>query len=127
MAEGWARHLHGDLVEASSAGIIAHGLNPLAVQVMEEAGVDISGQQSQRMAEFVGVPLDVVITVCGHADENCPVLPGNCRKLHVPFDDPPSLARNAASEEEALEQYRRVRDEIREFVQGLPDVLVSEG
>ncbi len=123
MAEGWAKSLHGDRYAIYSAGIEAHGLNPHAVQVMQEAGIDITGQQSQRLEELAEVELDLVVTVCGHADENCPVLPVQCQKLHVPFDDPPALARETSSEEEALECYRRVRDEIRNFVQGLPEVV----
>ncbi len=125
MAEGWAKQLHGEKYAIYSAGIEAHGLNPQAVQVMQEAGVDISGQQSQRIEELADVSFDTVITVCGHADENCPVLPIECRKLHVPFDDPPRLARDAATEEDALNCYRRVRDEIRQFVDRLPEELAS--
>lgn len=123
MAEGWAKHFHDGRYQVYSAGIEAHGLNPNAVQVMQEAGIDITGQQSQRLEELANVELDVVVTVCGHADENCPVLPIDCQKMHVPFDDPPALARNAASEAEGLSHYRRVRDEIREFAQRLPSVL----
>ncbi|MGI9328726.1 MAG: arsenate reductase ArsC [Pseudomonadales bacterium] len=125
MAEGWAKSMHGDRFDIYSAGIEAHGLNPSAVQVMQEAGVDITGQQSQRLEELADVKLDLVVTVCGHADENCPVLPVACRKVHVPFDDPPALARAAASDEAALDCYRRVRDEIREFVDGLPALAVA--
>ncbi len=123
MAEGWTRALHGDRYDARSAGIEAQGLNRYAVEVMREAGVDISQQRSQRWDDLQDVDLELVITVCGHADEHCPVLPVACRKLHVPFDDPPALARNAATEEERLQHYRRVRDEIREFVRSLPEVL----
>jgi len=123
MAEGWTRALHGNRYEVYSAGIEAHGLNPSAVLVMKEAGVDISQQQSQRLEELAGVKLDVVITVCGHADKNCPTLPGDTLKLHAPFDDPPALAQNAASEEAGLEHYRRVRDEIRDYVKRLPERL----
>ncbi len=125
MAEGWAKSVHGDRFAIFSAGIEAHGLNPNAVQVMQEAGVDITDQKSQRLEELADIELDLVVTVCGHADENCPVLPVKCQKVHVPFDDPPALAREASNEEEALEHYRRVRDEIRDFVQGLPEVLES--
>ncbi|WP_417847258.1 arsenate reductase ArsC [Thalassoglobus sp.] len=116
MAEGWARHLHGDKIDAYSAGIEAHGMNPNAVKVMAEAGVDITGQSSKLASSLEDIPLDVVITVCGHADENCPGFLGKARVVHVGFDDPPKLAKEAASEEEALDHYRRVRDEIREFV-----------
>lgn len=123
MAEGWARHLKGDQLHAYSAGVAPHGLNPLAVQVMAEAGVDISGQQSQHIGEFKDVPLDWVISVCDHARETCPVLPGHTRQLHVGFDDPPRLAATAKTSEEALAPYRRVRDEIRKFVEQMPGNL----
>ncbi len=124
MAEGWARHVLADKVDAYSAGIEAHGLNPHAVQVMQEAGVDISGQTSQLASTLADVPLDLVVTVCGHADENCPVFLTKARVVHVGFDDPPKLAKSAASEEEGLQHYRRVRDEIRDFVRDrLPELL----
>lgn len=116
MAEGWARHLLADRIEAYSAGIEAHGLNPNAVRVMREAGVDISGQSSKLASSLADVPFDLVITVCGHADENCPAFLGRARVVHVGFDDPPKLAKMAASDEEALGHYRRVRDEIRQFI-----------
>lgn len=116
MAEGWARHLRGDKVEPYSAGIEAHGMNQNAVKVMAEAGVDITGQSSKLADSLADVDFDLVITVCGHADENCPAFLGKSRVVHVGFDDPPKLAKTAANEEEALGHYRRVRDEIREFV-----------
>jgi len=116
MAEGWARHLQGERIEAYSAGIKTHGLNPNAVKVMAEAGVDISGQRSKLVDELVGVPLDYVVTVCDHAHETCPLFPGKTKVVHVGFDDPPRLAKTAETEEEALGHYRRVRDEIRAFV-----------
>ncbi|TWT76473.1 Arsenate-mycothiol transferase ArsC2 [Planctomycetes bacterium CA13] len=126
MAEGWARHFHNDTIVAYSAGIEAHGMNPNAMRVMKEAGVDISGQSSKLADTLIDVSLDLVITVCGHADENCPVFLTKAKLVHVGFDDPPKLAKQAASEEEALDQYRRVRDEIRDFVsKRLPD-LISE-
>lgn len=117
MAEGWARHLLGDRIEPYSAGIEAHGMNPHAVQVMSEAGIDITGQSSKLATTFADVPFDLVVTVCGHADENCPAFLGKARVLHVGFDDPPKLAKSAASEDEKLEHYRRVRDEIRRFIE----------
>ena len=123
MAEGWARALKGDVFEPYSAGIETHGLNPNAVKVMDEAGVDISGHHSQHVDELADVALDLVITVCGHAHDNCPVFPGGARVVHHGFDDPPVLAMAAATEEEALNHYRRVRDEIRTFVEGLPENL----
>jgi len=119
MAEGWARHLKGDLIEAYSAGIETHGLNPRAVRVMAEAGVDISGHQSKNVEALKDIPFDLVITVCGHAHEHCPVFLGKATVQHVGFDDPPALARGAKTEEEALAPYRRVRDEIRAFVETL--------
>lgn len=123
MAEGWARHLKSDAVEPFSAGIVAHGLNPNAVLVMNEAGVDISSQQSKTVREIQDIHFDYVVTVCGHADAHCPVFPGNARVVHVGFDDPPALAKSAATPEEALQHYRRVRDEIRAFVETLPASL----
>ena len=119
MAEGWARQLKGDVIEAYSAGIETHGLNPRAVQVMAEAGVDISRHRSKHVDELKDVPFDLVVTVCGHAHELCPVFFGPAKVVHVGFDDPPALARGAKSEEEALAPYRRVRDEIRAFVETL--------
>ena len=126
MAEGWTRHLKGDRINALSAGTEPFDLNPRAVQAMAEAGVDINGNKSQHIDEFADTKLDWVVTVCGHAQEHCPVLPGHTRTIHVGFDDPPKLAENAASEEEAMTHYRRVRDEIRAFVEQLPDVLTLE-
>ncbi len=123
MAEGWTRHLKGDCIEVYSAGIETHGLNPNAVTVMAESGVDISGHTSQHIDEFKDVQLDVVITVCGHANEHCPIFSGTTKVIHIGFDDPPKLAKEAASEEEALNCYRRVRDEIRKFVQTLPESI----
>ena len=117
MAEGWARHLKGDQIEAYSAGIETHGLNPDAVRVMAEAGVDISGQRSKHVVELRSVEFDYVVTVCDHAHESCPVFPGKAKVIHVGFDDPPRLAANAKTEEERLTPYRRVRDEIRAFIE----------
>jgi arsenate reductase len=119
MSEGWARALKGDVLEAYSAGIETHGLNPRAVRVMAEAGVDISGHRSKNIAELIGVDFDRVVTVCGHANAHCPVFPGKTKVIHVGFDDPPALAKNAKNEEEALSHYRRVRDEIRRFIEDL--------
>jgi arsenate reductase len=123
MAEGWARHLKGDCIEPYSAGIEVHGLNPLAVRVMAEAGVDISGRRSKHADELKDVVFDYVITVCDHAYEHCPLFPGKTKMIHVGFDDPPRLAKQAKTEQEALACYRRVRDEIRAFVATLPGAL----
>lgn len=123
MAEGWARHLKGDIIEPYSAGVATHGLNPKAVQVMAEAGVDISGRRSKHVRELTDVTFDCVITVCDNAQESCPVFPAQTKVVHVGFDDPPRLAKEARTEEEALNHYRRVRDEIRKFVETLPESL----
>jgi arsenate reductase (thioredoxin) len=127
MAEGWARKLKGDSIEAYSAGIETHGLNFRAVRVMAEAGVDITGQRSKNVTEIRDIAFDYVVTVCGHAHENCPVFLGKAKIVHMGFDDPPRLAASATTEEEHLAPYRRVRDEIREFVLGLPDSLEKQG
>jgi arsenate reductase (thioredoxin) len=123
MAEGWARTLKGDEVEAYSAGIEQHGLNPHAVRVMAEAGVDISRQYSKTPAVIGPVAFDYVVTVCGHADENCPAFPARTKVVHVGFEDPPKLTKDLPDGEEKLAVYRRVRDEIRRFVEGLPGHL----
>ena len=126
MAEGWARALKGDRIEAFSAGIETHGLNPRAVQVMAEAGVDISGHRSKTVADLPVKEFDFVVTVCDHAHESCPLFPGRTRIVHAGFDDPPRLAKDAKTADEALAQYRRVRDEIKAFVEALPDALTTE-
>ena len=130
MAEGWAKALKRNLIEAYSAGIETHGLNPNAVKVMAEAGVDTSGHKSQHIDEFKDVDLDLVITVCAHAHETCPYFPGNAKVVHVGFDDPPKMARElatqGASEEEQLDCYRNVRDEIKAFVETLLEALGND-
>lgn len=123
MAEGWARQLKGDTVEAFSAGIEKHGMNPNAVKVMAEAGVDISGQRSKTVADLNPIQFDYVVTVCGHANEHCPVFPGKARVIHFGFDDPPGLTKQMPDGEGKLAVYRRVRDEIRSFVETLPSSL----
>jgi arsenate reductase len=125
MAEGWARTLKSDVIDAYSAGIETHGLNPDAVRVMAEAGVDISSQYSKNVAALMHIPFDYVVTVCGNAHETCPRFPGKARIVHAGFDDPPKLAQGAATEEARLEPYRRVRDEIRQFILDLPDSLAT--
>lgn len=125
MAEGWTRALWKGRFQAWSAGLEARGLDPRAVAVMAESGVDISEQDSKRLEELADETFDLVVTVCSHADATCPVWPANTLKMHRPFDDPPRLAAGAESEEEALGHYRRVRDEIRAFVASLPDVLAG--
>ncbi len=123
MAEGWAKQLKDDVIEPYSAGIETHGLNPRAVKVMAEAGVDISKHRCKNVTELLKVPFDYVVTVCGHANETCPIFGGKAKVIHVAFDDPPKLAQGAKTEEEALNHYRRVRDKIRSFVERLPGAL----
>jgi arsenate reductase (thioredoxin) len=123
MAEGWTRHLKGNVIEPYSAGIEPHGLDPKAAQVMAEAGVDISGHRSKHLDELKSVAFDYVVTVCDQAHESCPLFPGRTKVIHVGFDDPPRLAAQAENEQDALEHYRRVRDEIRRFVASLPESL----
>lgn len=127
MAEGWARHLKGGEIEAYSAGIEKHGLNPNAAQVMAEAGVDIGSHFSKTLDDLRDVQFDYVVTVCGHAHETCPVFPARARVVHVGFDDPPRLARDEFDPDKALGHYRRVRDEIRAFIDSLPDALERGG
>ena len=119
MAEGWAKTLQSDSLEAWSAGVKTHGMNERAVQVMGEAGVDISGHHSKLVDDLLHIPFDYVVTVCDNAHESCPVFPGRASVLHHGFEDPPLLAKEARDEEEELEIYRRVRDEIRGFVEGI--------
>lgn len=126
MAEGLCRHLKSDRIEAASAGIEKHGLNALAVRVMNEVGIDISAHRSKTVDDLAGVEFDYAITVCGHADENCPVFPARTKVIHRGFDDPPKLAAGSLSDEQALPHYRRVRDEIREFILSLPESLIAD-
>jgi arsenate reductase (thioredoxin) len=119
MAEGWARHLRADDFISHSAGVAPHGVDPRAVRVMAEAGVDISAHRSKHVDELLDTPLDLVVTVCDAAAEACPVFPRPVPKLHRSFEDPPALARASPDEETALAHYRRVRDEIRAFVESL--------
>ena len=123
MAEGWARALKGDMFEVESAGIETHGMNQNAVMVMKEAGVDISSHFSKTTSQLENKEFEYVITVCDHAAENCPYFPAKTRIIHHGFDDPPRLAKRAETEEEALGHYRRVRDEIKAFIETLPGAL----
>jgi len=125
MAEGWAKHLKSDEVEAWSAGVEAKSIDSCAIRIMAEAGVDISTHRSKHVGDLMDIPFDYVVTLCGHAFETCPVFPGKTKKVHHGFEDPPALAKNSVSEEDALGHYRRVRDEIREFISRLPDSIES--
>ena len=120
MAEGWANHLGRDRLLAESAGIEAHGKNPRAIGVMREAGVDISGQESTRVTDEMLRHADVVVTVCGHADEHCPALPPGIRKIHWPLSDP---AKATGTEDEIMAQFRATRDEVRRRVEALIQTL----
>jgi arsenate reductase len=126
MAEGWARRLKGGVIDAYSAGTHPKALDPLAVRVMADVGVDISNQQPKPLDVLPPLPFDYVITVCSDAHETCPVFPGRARIVHCGFDDPPRLAAGATSQEEALGHYVRVRDEIKAFIEQLPEALLTE-
>ncbi len=123
MAEGWTRHLWAGHIDAFSAGLETHGLNRYAVEVMAEAGVDISDQESTEITEYLSEKFDYVITVCSDAEKNCPVFPSRIRLIHRGFDDPPLLAAGETEKEKILFHYRRVRDEIRSFIEKLPSEL----
>ena len=123
MAEGWTRHLWSDLFEVISAGTQATRVDPIAVRVMKEVGVDISNQRSKHIRELGGIVFDYVITVCDNARENCPFHPAKVRLLHKGFDDPPQLAVNSDNMEEKVDHYRRVLDEIRSYIEKLPELL----
>lgn len=125
MAEGWTNHLKGDVINCRSAGIETHGLNPIDVKAMAEAGVAISNHKSKLVDDFLDEQWDYVITVCGHANETCPTFPGKAKIVHVGFDDPPALSKNESTEEATMVHYRRVRDEIRTFVESLPESLFN--
>ena len=123
MAEAWARHLKADVIEPYSAGLEKHGMNPHAIKVMAECGVEMSKHYSKTLAEVGPVRFDYVVTVCGHANESCPVFPGRTRVVHVGFEDPPKLTKDLPDGEAKLAVYRRVRDEIHRFVDALPGAL----
>ena len=126
MAEGWAKHLKSDVIVPYSAGIETHGLNPNAVKVMAEVGVDISNHCSKHVDELKDIQFDYVITVCGHANENCPVFPGKTRIVHIGFEDPPKLAERVETEDEKLNCYRKVRDEIKQYIEKMPEILTEK-
>lgn len=126
MAEGWARQLKKESLDAYSAGVAPHGVDPRAVKAMAEVGIDISAQESKDVDTLEQIEFDYVITLCDKANQSCPVFPARTRLLHVGFDDPPKLAAAASAEEEAMAHYRRVRDEIGKFVEKLPQVLLDE-
>jgi arsenate reductase len=120
IAEGWTRELAGSDITVQSAGIEAHGKNPRAIAVMQEVGVDISQQESTRLTDDMLAAADVLVTMCGHADEHCPALPAGINKIHWPVEDP---ARATGSDELVMQVFRARRDDIRRRVQELLDTL----
>ncbi|MBB6431617.1 arsenate reductase ArsC [Algisphaera agarilytica] len=123
MAHGWLAHLGGDAVEVSSAGAKPGGVHPLSIQVMNEAGVDISGHSSDHLDQYLEDDFDAVITVCDNAKEACPYFPGAKRLIHHAFDDPDDKT-GTLTEEQMLPTFHRVRDEIRTWC---ADFLAEEG
>ena len=121
------RHLHGDRFDPYSAGVEPTHVDPYAVKVMAEAGVDIASARAKSINEIQEVGFDYVVTVCDEAREQCPYFPARIKMIHAGFDDPPALAEEAEDEQVVLAIYRRVRDEIRSFVDGLPRVLEAGG
>jgi arsenate reductase len=126
MAEGLAKHFLSNKITAFSAGIEKHGLNKMAVKVMNEIGIDISNNQSKTINELSENSFDFVITLCGHAHETCPFFPAKTKILHQGFDDPPFLTKELTNEKEILNIYRRVRDEIKNYIFTLPYILEKE-
>jgi arsenate reductase len=126
MAEGWARNLKGDVIEAYSAGVEPKAVDSRAIRAMAEAGIDISRQRSKSVADLGDLEFDYVITLCDDAQQSCPFFPAKTAIIHHGFDDPPVLARDASDEEEALRHYRRVRDEIKAYVETMPESLKKE-
>lgn len=126
MAEGWAKYLKGNIIEAYSAGIEKHGVNPHAIEVMQEVGVDISSHQSKYVKELIDIEFDYVVTVCNNANKNCPYFSGRSKKIHVGFDDPGGFPEEAGTKEEVLKEFRRVRDEIKDFISTLPESLKNK-
>ncbi|MBI5593762.1 MAG: arsenate reductase ArsC [Deltaproteobacteria bacterium] len=123
MAEGMTRHLKSDIIEPYSAGVDPGVMNTRAVKSMAEIGIDISSGFPKTIESLGHIAFDYVITLCDQANESCPLFPGKTKRLHWGFEDPPKLAENAATENEAMVHYRRVRDEIKSLVEKLPDVL----
>ena len=126
MAEGWTRHLKASLIEPYSAGVEPHGIDARAVMAMTEVDIDISQHRSKDVSEVEHIEFDSVVTVCDRAHESCPFFPARARVVHVGFEDPPRLAAAASTDREAMAHYRRVRDEIRAFVEKLPEAVKSD-
>jgi arsenate reductase len=126
MAEAFTLHLKGDQIEALSAGVAPKGIDPRAIKAMSEDGIDISRQGSKSVDQVINQKFDYVVTLCDNAQRTCPSFPGTTRVIHVGFDDPPKLAATARDEQEAMLHYRRVRDEIKAFVESLPQSLLDK-
>ena len=124
MAEGWARHLKGDVIEAYSAGVNPASLSRRAVRVMADAGVDISGQKSKHIDDVIGIQFDYVVTVCNNAREHCPVFPGRAKRIHKTFEDPSFVQ---GTKNEIMAAFTKTRDQIRLFIEKMPENLESEG
>ncbi len=123
IAEGFARHMANEFLHVFSAGVEAKGLDPYAVRVMKEVGIDISNQRSKTIGEIGETEFDYVVTLCDAARESCPFFPAKVGVIHQGFDDPPALAAEETDEQEILKHYRKVRDEIRKYVETLPAVI----
>jgi len=123
IAEGWARHLKDNVIDAYSAGIRPIGVSSRAIRAMDEAGVDISRHKSQHIDEFSGIDFDYVVTLCDNAFKSCPIFSGKARIVHKPFEDPYFAS---GSEEKIMATFRKVRDDIRTFVETLPESLEAE-
>ena len=123
MAEAWTKKLKGDVIDAYSAGTVPMGVDPRAVKAMAEVGIDISTNRSKSTVEYIDMEFDYVITLCDNAQQSCPFFPAKTRVLHHGFEDPPVLAAGAKNEEEAMAHYRRIRDEIRAYVETMPESL----
>lgn len=123
IAEGWARHLKGDVIDAYSAGIIPAGLSRMAVEIMAEAGVDISAQRSKHVEELKDIEFNYVVTLCDSARESCPVFPRKTRHLHKTFEDPMFITGN---EEQIKAAFVKLRDQMKEFIEKMPEILENE-
>ncbi len=123
MAEAFARRYHNDWLDAYSAGTSPQGIDPRAVKAMKEVGIDISNNLSKSLNLYENMKFDYIITLCDNASKSCPVFCGDTLYMHVPFDDPPLLSEGSGNEEDVMSHYRRIRDEIEEFVKNLPDLL----
>ena len=126
MAEGWTREMKGDVIEPYSAGTEPKPLDSRTIRAMTERGIDLAGQKAKSIDALGRIEFDYVVTVCDHAHQSCPIFPGKTEVVHIGFEDPPRLAERSQGEEEAMAHYRRVRDEIRAFVEELPDVLTKK-